>query len=117
MPSKNPTTVVLAEKAQRIKDDLAPIFGLKNILSAALLLFGKLSDTEQKQAITEANGAKKEAMPPTAPEYVDINKAIDDVTYYVKFKLPSAEEQKKLRELRKMLGPESKKQKKKNKSG
>jgi hypothetical protein len=34
MPSKNTTTVVLTEKAQIIKEDLAPIYGLKNILSA-----------------------------------------------------------------------------------
>ena len=52
---KNPTTVRLTERAQKIKDDLAPIFGLKNILSGALVLFGKLSDTEQKATIADAN--------------------------------------------------------------
>jgi len=110
------TTVVLAEKAQAIKDDLAPVFGLKNIISGGLILFGRLSADEQKAIIAEANGAKK-LPPPTAPEYVDIDKAIEDLTYYVKFKLPSPEEQKKLSELRKELGPEPKKQKKKAKRG
>lgn len=56
MPSMKHTTVVLSGKAQEIKEDLAPIFGLKNILSAGLVLMGKLS-AEQKQAIiAEANG-------------------------------------------------------------
>ena len=52
---KNPTTVRLTEVAQVIKDDLVPVFGLKNILSAGLVLFGDLSDTEQKQVVRRAN--------------------------------------------------------------
>ena len=58
MPSKLQTTVVLTEKAQEIKYDLAPIYGLKNILSAGLILFGQLTDSRQKAAIAEANGLK-----------------------------------------------------------
>ncbi len=50
------TTVRLSEKAQTIKEDLAPVFGLKNILSAGLVLLSRLTDTEQKQAIKEAQG-------------------------------------------------------------
>jgi len=57
----NPTTVRLTEKAQVIKEDLAPIFGLKNILSAGLILFGKLTDTEQKITINEANSSLEDA--------------------------------------------------------
>jgi len=49
------TTVVLTEKSQVIKEDLAPIFGLKNILSAGLLLFGSLTAIEQKLFIELAN--------------------------------------------------------------
>jgi len=49
-----PTTVHLTEIAQKIKDKLAPIYGLKNILSASLILFSKLSDSDQKKAIYEA---------------------------------------------------------------
>lgn len=48
------TTVNLTETAQKVKDDLAPVFGLKNILSAGLVLFGKLSTDEQKSVIMEA---------------------------------------------------------------
>ena len=52
------TTVILNEKAQAIKDDLAPLFGLKNILSAGLILFGKLTSDQQKQVIAESNGVE-----------------------------------------------------------
>lgn len=52
----NITSVRLSEKAFGIKKELAPIYGLKNILSAGLILFDKLSDTEQKHAIKRANG-------------------------------------------------------------
>ena len=57
MPSMKQTTVVLTEKAQAIKEDLAPLFGLKNILSAGLALFGKLTSDEQKKTIAEANSS------------------------------------------------------------
>jgi len=52
------TTVNLTQKAQNIKEDLAPIYGLKNILSAGLILFGKLSSDLQKDTIHEANHEK-----------------------------------------------------------
>lgn len=55
MPSKNTTTVVLNKTVQKIKDELAPVFGLKNILSAGLLLFSRLSDSEQKKTIAEVH--------------------------------------------------------------
>jgi len=45
------TTVILSNSVQKIKEDLTPIYGLKNILSAGLLLFSRLSDTEQKKTI------------------------------------------------------------------
>lgn len=56
MPQKKHTTVVLSESGQQIKEDLAPVFGLKNILSAGLILFSRLSDAQQKHMIAEANG-------------------------------------------------------------
>ena len=64
MPSKNTTTVVLTEKAQEIKEDLAPIFGLKNILSAGLVLLSKLTAEQKQNSIAEANGDRlKEKCP------------------------------------------------------
>ena len=55
MPSLKQTTVVLNRIVQEIKDELSPIYGLKNILSAGLILFSKLSATEQKKIISELN--------------------------------------------------------------
>jgi len=55
MRVRNQTTVVLSEAAQKVKDELAPIFGLKTILSTGLVLLSKLSSDEQKAAIAEAN--------------------------------------------------------------
>lgn len=48
------TTVVLTSKAQTIKNELAPIFGLKNILSAGLILLKDKSTEEQKRTILDA---------------------------------------------------------------
>jgi len=62
MGKKDQTTVNLNELAQKVKEDLAPIYGLKNILSAGLILFGRLSADQQKRAIAESNGL--EPMPP-----------------------------------------------------
>jgi len=56
MPSKERTTVVLTEKAQGLKDKYAPVFSLKNILSAGLVLFSELSERQQIQAILSAQG-------------------------------------------------------------
>ena len=56
MESDNPTTVRLTGIAKKLKEAHAPFWGLKNILSAGLVLFDKLSSDEQKAAIAEANG-------------------------------------------------------------
>ena len=105
---------ILWENMWATAERLEQVFSLKAIVSAGVVLFDKLSGDEQKQAITEANRANKEAIP-LPLETPNISQSIEDVTYYVKFKLPSPEEQKKLSELRKMLGPEPKKRKKKTK--
>ncbi len=56
MGSSKQTGVNLHEPAQKVKDELSPFFGLKNILSASLVWFGKLKLDDQKQAIAEAQG-------------------------------------------------------------
>lgn len=57
MAKNNPTTVHLTATARAIKEQMVPIFGLKNILSAGLVLFYRLTSDEQKRVIAEANGA------------------------------------------------------------
>ena len=54
------TTVDLTEKAQLIKDKYAPVFSLKNILSAGLVLFSELPEKQQIQAILSAQGLSAE---------------------------------------------------------
>lgn len=46
-----PTTVNLTQKAQVVKDEWGSIFGAKNILSAGLIWFGGLSESEKLAAI------------------------------------------------------------------
>lgn len=55
MGNENPTTVRLNETAKKIKEKQTPYWGLKNILSAGLLLFDRLSVSEQKKAIADVN--------------------------------------------------------------
>ena len=55
MAQKKQTTVNLLASAQIVKEDLAPVYGLKNILSAGLILFGRLTDTEQKRLLKTVN--------------------------------------------------------------
>jgi len=78
MSKKDQTTVNLSEKAQAIKDDLAPLFGLKNILSAGLILFGNLTSDQQKRAIAESNGAEPETMPPATNRAQRIGQLLDE---------------------------------------
>ena len=59
MPSKRTTTVVLTEKARKIKDVLSPGLGLKGILSVGLELFDKLSDKEKIRRVGVAITADK----------------------------------------------------------
>jgi len=61
MAKEKQTTVNLNERAQTIKEDLAPVFGLKNILSAGLILFGRLNSDDQKKAIKDANSNGNES--------------------------------------------------------
>jgi len=58
MRERNQTTVVLTKIAQEVKDELTPIYGLKNILSAGLLLFSRLDAEAQRDIITEVHNLK-----------------------------------------------------------
>lgn len=55
MGSRKQTAVNLTDSVQKIKDELFPIYGLKNILSAGLLLFSRLSAGDQKKVVAEVN--------------------------------------------------------------
>ncbi len=49
------TTVNLSSRVQSIKNRLAPIYGLKSVISAGLVLLDRLEDSEQKKIIQEVN--------------------------------------------------------------
>jgi hypothetical protein len=51
MPSKKSTTVVLHKDVQKIKTELAGVYGLKNLLSASILFFSRQSDLLPKLII------------------------------------------------------------------
>lgn len=110
MARKKHTTVILTEKSQLIKEDFAPIFGLKNILSAGLVLFGRLSADQKQKIIAEAN--RKNSEPRLKCSDVNINECVEMVKHFVKIKLPSTEEQRMIDSLRNALGPEPKQKRK-----
>ena len=56
MGSKNQTTVVLTSEAEPIREKLAPMFGLKNVVSAGLVALNKLSRADLMRIVAEAMG-------------------------------------------------------------
>ena len=120
MENKNPTTVRLTKVAQKAKDKLVPIYGLKRVLSAGLVLFDKLSSDEQKQAIAEANAPgppKTGKIPYTKPK--TLREAVRNIVESTKqtgqepgtvIQISKSDE-KLWDELKRFVGPEPKKKK------
>jgi len=121
MPKTKHTTVVLSDSVQKFKDALAPIYGLKNILSAGLFLLSRLNDTEQKRVIREINQLSSE--PQSQPDEPIIHTKITPATLreavrglVSRAKEPgpgqiirlSSPDEKMLSELQRLLGPEQK---------
>jgi hypothetical protein len=105
---KNPTTVHLTKKADAIRQKEAPIWGLKQVLSAGLILFDKLSAKEQKRAVAEAN-----AVDVDAPNRQPLREAIETIKRSIQAKgrepgtivtILSRTDQARLDELRRLLG-------------
>ena len=72
---KNITTVRLSEKALEIKKKLAPVFGMRNIVSAGLILLDRLPAAQQKTVIAEANGIEF-VKPLSGDENLDLDEEI-----------------------------------------
>lgn len=112
MASEKQTTVNLTEKAQAVKEDLAPVFGLKNILSAGLILLDKLSAQQQKSTIAEANDEKtKQADKKTLKEVIAAIKEMVEVERQqpgTVFRVLSYDEEKIIDEFRQLAEPEKK---------
>jgi len=118
---KKHTTVILTETAQAVKEDLAPVFGLKNILSAGLFLLSDLSTEEQKQAIIKANSENIEKAQGEAKTLRSVFKNIVERAKKQKnnqIEIPGTiiqltpDDQKAWEKLQELLGPEPAKQKK-----
>jgi len=108
----------LTEFAKPVADDLAARCGsLKKVLSAGILALKTLSAEEREKFMAAANGIELEPSKEIKKTKQNLRESIDNVKYFAKFKLPSPEDQKALDELRRVLGPEYKKQKKKAKRG
>jgi len=107
------TTVDLTDIAQSIKDSLTPIFGLKNILSAGLLVFSRLSAEDQKQVVQEASGGKiAPATPKSLQNTIAMIKEMLEVEKQqpgTVFRVLSLDEQKIIDEFRQVMAPKTQK--------
>jgi hypothetical protein len=115
MPSNKSTSVVFTKEVQAIKDKLAPVFGLKKLLSAGLILFNELSDAEQKDMIarvgkSEPNTSIEEAIESLKQSLADAPPG--DIT-----RILSPEHSALLREVVSILKPDSPKEKSHPKTG
>ena len=113
MSRKKHTTVILTDLAQEIKEDLAPIFGLKNILSAGLILMSRLSAEEKQTLIGEANGVEYNDPEEKIRKLKQLLSLVEGSEYRILSKAESAL----VKQLRVALGPEPKHKKQKAKGG
>lgn len=109
MPSKDKTSVVLTELSQKLKNAMAPIYGLKNMLSAGVWLFDKLSAEQREYVIGVVLGRSETAID-------QIKSAADALGAATHTRILSPQEVKLLHDLQKSLAPD-KPEKTKSKSG
>lgn len=101
----------LTEFAKPVADQLAERCGsLKRVLSAGILALDSLSAEEREQFMAKATSADLKKAPEKHKK-PDLTESIENVKYFVKFKLMSKEEQALLRELKSMLVAEEKQKK------
>jgi len=107
---------VLVESVRPVAERLERIYSLQSILSAGILVLDRLSPEEREKAIAEANGLKPEKAPKKS--WRETIEGIKQLTIAEKeqpgtiIKVLSKEDQARLAEFRKLIGPEPKKQKK-----
>jgi hypothetical protein len=103
------TTVDLAESAEKIRQKLAPIYGVGNILSAGLLLLDRLSSDEQKAIIAEVNGIVPDDPSQQAAEsarfFIKKFQGLDPKQYAVALQFLPEDESKAIQEMLDTLNP------------
>jgi hypothetical protein len=62
MPAKRPTSIQFYDEIEPLKDELSAVFGLKNLISAGVLLFSRLDSDTQKKLIKEITGLSTEPL-------------------------------------------------------
>ena len=62
MAAKQSTSIQFYDEIKPLKDDLSAIFGLKNLVSAGVLLFSRLNSDCQKKIIKEVSGISTEPL-------------------------------------------------------
>jgi hypothetical protein len=97
---------ILWQSVWSISERLEKIFSLKAILSAGILVFDKLSAEQKQEMIAEANGIIKTEKK-TEPT---ISESIETIKTFVRYKIPSANEQREIESLRQALEAEPKKE-------
>lgn len=111
----------LTEFAAPIAEKLREVYKFKSILSAGVVLFDRLSDSEKAIAIKEGNGIKSES-----PAKRRLQDAVDTIKEWsraereqpgIVIKILGPEGQAALDEFRRLAGPKLKKTKKKKSRG
>ncbi len=84
---KRKTTVDLTKTAQKVKDEYIHL-GLRRILSAGLVLFGKATESEKLEALRQATLPAQEGHEQSLEAQVGV-KIVDDVVADVKGRVSS----------------------------
>lgn len=77
MTRKKSTTIVLSETVQAIKDEHADLYGLKELISAGLVLFDKLPETEQIKLIKKIIKDEKELLAKKREDKIKPDKMVE----------------------------------------
>lgn len=99
------TSIDLTPIAWKIKDKYAPDIGLKELISAGLVLFSKASDEQRANAIRDAKKpwSKEEEI---SDAKMRLNKLLDNLDK-THIQILSEYDSQQLEKLRKLIGPES----------
>ncbi len=96
------TSVDLTDAVLPLKEKYQPVYGLKNILSAGVLLFDRIPQHLRERIIRIANGVDDDAGDIFDPE--EVSDAMDAA--FVQYRLLSPAESESLDRLRDLLGPD-----------
>jgi len=107
MATKKHTTVILSPCIEKIKQELMGVYGLKNIISAGLHLFSKLTGEDQKQLIIQINHSEPVDKKKVLTEMIENIKILNTVEKPgTVIQILNKEEQELVTRLKTLLGPD-----------